>query len=286
MNFDLIAIDLDSTLLSSEGQVTPRTREAVDRAHRAGVEIVICTGRRFSSAMEVLGGVSFADHIVVNNGVVAKEVATGETVYSSFFPLDGYTTVIRAMKRLCPDLPALVMVDEYPDYEYCADVVDGRDTARGANAYHMEYIDWNPRMLRAVETLEALPTERVIQCCIQHEGERLRAIEGPLAESMRGLAHVFTVRNTKYRGSSLEVLPEGASKWRALQFLAASYNIPAQRIMAIGDDLNDLAMIEGAGLGIAMANAVEPVRAIADWVTADKDHDGVADAIERFAFEE
>ncbi|MBN1917479.1 MAG: HAD family phosphatase [Verrucomicrobia bacterium] len=285
MRFDLIAIDLDSTLLSSEGKVTPRTRAAVDRAHRAGVEIVICTGRRFSSAMEVLGGVSFADHIVVNNGVVAKEVASGETVYSSFFTREAYRTVIGALKRLCPDTPALVMVDEYPAYEYCADVTDGRDAARGANAYHMEYIDWNPRMLRAVETLEVLPTERVIQCCIMHEGERLRAVEGPLAEATRGLAHVFTVRNTKYSGSSLEVLPEGASKWRALQFLAASYSIPPQRIMAIGDDLNDLAMIEGAGFGVAMANAVEPVRRIADWITADKDHDGVAEAIERCAFE-
>jgi hydroxymethylpyrimidine pyrophosphatase-like HAD family hydrolase len=232
----------------------------------------------------VLGGVSFADHIVVNNGVVAKEVVTGETVYASFFSMDDYGAVIGATKRLCPDMPVLVMVDEYPDYEYCADVVDAGDAARGANDYHMEYINWNPRMLRAVETLEALPTERVIQCCIMHEAERLRAVEGPLAEATRGLAHVFTVRNTKYRGSSLEVLPEGASKWRALQFLAASYSIPPQRIMAIGDDLNDLAMVQGAGFGVAMANAVEPVRRIADWVTADKDHDGVAEAIERYAF--
>ena len=284
MNFDLIAIDLDSTLLSSEGKVTPRTREAVDRAHRAGVEVVICTGRRFSSAMEVLGGVSFADHIVVNNGVVAKEVATGETVYSTYFPRDAYRTVIRAMKRLAPDLPALVMVDEYPDYEYCADVVDERDVAHGVNEYHMEYVNGNPDMLYVVETLEVLPTDRVIQCCIMHDGERLRAVEGPLAEATRGLAHVFTVRNTKYRGSSLEVLPEGASKWRALQFIAASYSIPAQRIMAIGDDVNDLAMVQGAGFGVAMANAVEPVRQIADWITADKDHDGVAEAIERYVF--
>jgi Cof subfamily protein (haloacid dehalogenase superfamily) len=279
MKCELIAVDLDSTLLSSEGQVTARTRRALDRAHAAGVEIVICTGRRFSSAMEVLDGISFADDIVVNNGVVAKDVATGKTVYASLFSVEQYTSVIRAMKRICPDLPVLVMVDEYPEYEYCADVT------AGANEYHMEYINGNPDMLRAVETLEALPTDRIIQCCIMHGGERLRAVEGPLAEATRGLAHVFTVRNTKYKGSSLEVVPKGASKWRALQFLAASYSIPAQRIMAIGDDVNDLAMIEGAGFGVAMANAVEPVRQAADWITADKDHDGVAEAIERFAFE-
>lgn len=279
MNYDLIAVDLDSTLLSSDGVVTARTREALDRAHGSGVEIVICTGRRFSSAMEVLDGVSFADDIVVNNGVVAKRVATGETLYSSFFGVETYTSVIEAVRRLCDGLPVLVMVDEYPDYEYCADVT------KGANEYHMEYVNWNPEMLRAVERLEALPTERIIQCCIQHEDARLRVIEGPLAEATAGLAHVFIIGNTKYRGSSLEVLPVGASKWRALQFLAASYSIPAQRIMAIGDDLNDLAMIEGAGLGVAMGNAVEPVRRAADWVTADKDHDGVAEAIERFGFE-
>ena len=279
VNFDLIAIDLDSTLLSSEGRVTPRTREALDRAHRAGVEIVVCTGRRFSSAMEVLGGVSFADHIVVNNGVVAKEVATGKTVFSSFFSVEDYTRCIRAIRGITSQLPVLVMVDEYPDYEYCADVVDG------ANEYHMEYINWNPDMLRAVETLEALPTNRIIQCCIQHESERLAHIERPLAEATPGVAHVFIIRNTKYHGSSLEVLPCDASKWRALQFLADSYSIPRHRIMAIGDDLNDLAMIRGAGLGVAMGNAVGPVREAADRVTADKDHDGVAEAIERYAFE-
>lgn len=278
MNYDLIAIDLDSTLLSSEGRVTARTREVVDRAHNAGAEIVICTGRRFSSAMEVLDGVSFADHIVVNNGVVAKEVATGETVYSSFFGAEDYTAVIRAIRQVCPELPVLVMVDEYPEYEYCADVT------HGANEYHMEYINWNPDMLRAVERLEALPTERVIQCCIQHEGARLGEIEPRLAAATAGLAHVFTIGNTKYRGSSLEILPPGASKWRALQFMAASYSIPPQRIMAIGDDLNDLTMVQGAGFGVAMANAVQAVRDAADWVTGDKDHDGVADAIERFAF--
>ncbi len=279
MKFDLIAIDLDSTLLSSEGHVTPRTREALDQAHDAGVEIVICTGRRFSSAMEVLDGVSFADHIVVNNGVVAKEVGTAKTVYSSFFSTDDYVRCIQAMKRICPELPVLVMVDEHPDYEYCTDVTED------ANEYHMEYLNWNPEMLRAVETLEALPTDRIIQCCIQQTGDRLKQIEQPLAEATAGFAHVFTIGNTKYRGSSLEVLPEGASKWRALQFLAGSYSIPPQRIMAIGDDLNDLAMIRGAGLGVAMGNAVEPVRQAADWVTADKDHDGVAEAIERFGFE-
>jgi len=278
MKFDLIAVDLDATLLSSEGRVTPRTRAALDKAHREGVEIVVCTGRRFSSAMEVLDGVSFADHIVVNNGVVAKEIATGTTVYSSFFSVADYTRCIEAVRRIAPQLPVLVMVDEYPEYEYCTDVVEG------ANEYHMEYVNWNPDMLRAVETLDALPTERIIQCCIQHEGERLAEIEGPLAEATPGIAHVFMIRNTKYRGSTLEVLPHEASKWRALQFLARSYSIPAQRIMAIGDDLNDLAMIRGAGLGVAMGNAVGPVREAADWVAADKDHDGVAEAIERHAF--
>ncbi len=280
MKFDLIAIDLDSTLLSSEGTVTARTREALERAHAAGVEIVICTGRRFSSAMEVLGGVSFADEIVINNGVVAKEVATGKTVFSDYFAVDDYAVCIRALKRVCPELPVLVMVDEHPDYEFCADLIEHD----ASNRYHMEYIETNRPMLREVATLETLPTERIIQCCILHEIERLESAEGPIAEATAGHAQVFIIRNVKYLGSSLEVLPEGASKWRALQFLARSYSIPPHRIMAIGDDLNDLTMIRGAGLGVAMANAVDAVREAADMVTADKDHDGVAEAIERHAF--
>jgi len=278
MKFDLIAIDLDSTLLSSAGQVTPRSREALERAHRAGVEIVICTGRRFSSAMHALDGMSFADHIVVNNGVVIKEVATTRTIYSNYFAPEAYVACIRALKSLSPELPVLVMVDEYPEYEFCTDVVEE------ANEYHMQYVTLSPEMMRAVATLETLPTRRIIQCCILHEYERLQAIEASVAQATAGYATVFIIRSLRYRGSSLEVLPRGASKWQALQFLAGSYSIPPQRIMAIGDDLNDVEMIGGAGFGVAMGNAVEPVREAADWVTADRDHDGVAEAIERYAF--
>ena len=278
MKFDLIAIDLDSTLLSSQGHVTPRSREVLERAHRAGVEIVICTGRRFSSAMHALDGMSFADHIVVNNGVVVKEVATTRTIYSDYFSPEAYAACVGALKRVQPELPVLVMVDEYPEYEFCTDVVEN------ANEYHMQYVILDPDMLRAVAKLEELPTRRIIQCCILHEFERLQAIEASVAQATAGHATVFIIRNLRYLGSSLEVLPRGASKWRALQFLAGSYSIPPQRIMAIGDDLNDVEMVRGAGFGVAMGNAVEPVREAADWVTADRDHDGVAEAIEQYAF--
>ena len=278
MKFDLIAIDLDSTLLSDDGHVTPRTREALERAHHEGAEIVICTGRRFSSAMAVLDGITCADHIVVNNGVVAKDIATTQTVYSNYFSVEDYAACIRALQRLPPEFPVLAMVDEHPNYEFCADLVEG------ANDYHMQYVTNNAHMLRPVATLETLPTGKIIQCCVLHEIGQLEAAEAPITGATTGHADCFIIRNVKYLGCSFEMVPRGASKWRALQFLADSYSIPPQRIMAIGDDLNDLAMVRGAGLGVAMGNAVQAVRDAAGYVTADKDHDGVAEAMERYAF--
>ena len=128
--------------------------------------------------------------------------------------------------------------------------------------------------------LEYVP-DAIIQTCtfseVDHLREAKRRIEAELSHRITN--HLLT--SPKYIGHFLEFQAATASKWRAVSTLARRRGIPPGQIVAIGDDENDISMLRGAGLGVAMANADEPVRRAADLVTASNDDDGVARVIER-----
>ena len=103
-----------------------------------------------------------------------------------------------------------------------------------------------------------------------------------MIEALGGQARINMLINKSYQGHILEVLPASVSKWTALQQLAAREGIMPADIIAVGDDENDIDMLRHAGLGIAMGNATETVKAAADHVTGSNAEDGLVQAIERF----
>ena len=117
---------------------------------------------------------------------------------------------------------------------------------------------------------------------IMAEADRLQALRPAVEDALAGQGHTKMILNKNYRGHILEVLPATVSKWQALERLMAATGLAADDVMAIGDDYNDLEMIRGAGLGIAMGNAVEPVRQAAGHITGSNADDGVVQALERF----
>jgi hydroxymethylpyrimidine pyrophosphatase-like HAD family hydrolase len=117
------------------------------------------------------------------------------------------------------------------------------------------------------------------------EADRLEALRPAVEDALAGQGHTKMILNKNYQGHILEVLPATVSKWQALERLMAAEGLTAEDVMAIGDDYNDLEMIRGAGLGIAMGNAVEAVREAAGYVTGSNADDGVAQALERFVLQ-
>jgi hydroxymethylpyrimidine pyrophosphatase-like HAD family hydrolase len=111
--------------------------------------------------------------------------------------------------------------------------------------------------------------------------EALDRLRSRLDDELHDDAHTNFLQNKNYEGYILEVTSSRASKWTALAALAADMGIDAADVMAIGDDLNDASMVAGAGVGVAMGNAVDAVKAVADEITEGNDADGVACAIER-----
>lgn len=291
----LIAIDMDGTLLDSDGRVSERNLAAIRMAEAAGSEVVIATGRRHCYAMRVLRNLHFnpANALVSSNGTVIRTIGAD---------LLHRTHLSAANTRwLCNHLD-----DFRSSMMLTFDMVGptGEDT-RGAlvceqvEDLHASIDRWmktNEPYIRQVSRIEdslgGMPPIQMMLCGpISRMAEaEARMLEDSLVIAV-GDAHRdgagICLHRTIYPEkdiSIVDILPAGSSKATALQYLATLHGIKPEEIVAIGDNWNDLPMLQLAGQSILMSNAPADLKAIAQrsgWILAPtNDEDGVAAAIE------
>jgi hydroxymethylpyrimidine pyrophosphatase-like HAD family hydrolase len=268
--FRLLALDVDGTLLDRDGRLRPSTAEAVARAARAGIRPVLCTGRRYRRARPVAEQLGLNAPIVCNSGAVVKEPAGHGTLWRADFE----PTLVAAILAVFRDRgePVVSFTDHGPDaHDFLV------ESARTGRPLLDDYLDQN-RDHAGVDpgwTARAAAGGHFHLCAIGDRPGMLdceRAVLGRLA----GRVRTFVQRSPHYLGTMCEVIRHDASKWAAVLHVAEQWGIDPLEICAVGDDMNDLPMIAGAGLGVAMGHAPEAVRAAADLVTGDHDQDGVA----------
>jgi hypothetical protein len=276
MRYRLLALDVDGTLLDPDGALRPTVQQAVIAAQQLGVEVVLCTGRRFRTARPLAQALQLTGTIVVHNGAVVKEIASGETVQQCYFALPVYQRVLPVLQQLSSPL---IYSDAFHQH---VDILT--EALERAHPFQREYLEDHLAHCRIVDNLTTTPVREVVMLAIMADASGLQSLR-PVIEQVLGLqAKVHIVTNKNYRGYILEILHPTASKWHALTHLAAQRGIAPAEILAVGDDYNDLDMIRHAGLGIAMGNAVEAVREAADYVTGSNADDGLVQALERFVF--
>ena len=294
----LIAIDMDGTLLGVTGRVSARNLEALRSAEKAGAEVVIATGRRHCYAMEILQDLQLnpANAVVSSNGTVVRTIAS-RLLHRTLLPLS-------TARWLCAHL-----ADFRNSLVLTFDAVgpNGEDTKGALVVEHLDELNsnvgsWmqsNQASIRHVEQLEsALEHELPIQVMLCGSLDRMRLAEERLLEQTgvsesgataqerlheRGIA----VHRTEYTGRDLcivDILPAGCSKGAALLRYAANRGLEAADILAIGDNWNDVSMLEVAGQAVLMANAPRELKRIAvasNWTMGlSNENDGVAAAIE------
>ena len=274
MPYRLLALDVDGTLLDPAGELRDAVRQAVIAARQAGLRVILCTGRRFRSTRPVAQDLQLDGPVVVHNGALVKDVASAETLHCHPLPEPLCRRGLDVLRRLAPPLIYLDSFHEEVDI-----LTEPLETL---HPFQQEYLQDNIPYCRFVDDLAATRLRGVVMLSVMAEAERLQALRPAVEDALAGHGHTKMILNKNFRGHILEVLPATVSKWQALERLMAAEGVTAEDVMAIGDDYNDLEMIRGAGLGVAMGNAVEPVRAAAGYVTGSNDEDGVVQAIERF----
>jgi Cof subfamily protein (haloacid dehalogenase superfamily) len=280
VSIQLIAIDIDGTLMPSTGpRISPRNCAALRAAEAAGIEIVIATGRRQAYAMPLIAQVGLSEDSVMisSNGAVVRGF-DGGLLDRRFLPVE-------AARRLCVALRGYGTLVFTFDREGAGALVI--ESLKQLHARIDRWVDANRPYLVEIQPIERAfdAGEEPIQGMICGTVEEMLAAERELLLS--DVAGQIAMHRTEYPArnlSILDLLPPGCSKGAALHSLASIRGLERNQIMAIGDNLNDLEMLEYAGRAVVMANASQEVRQLAQrrgWeITASNDEDGVAQAVE------
>lgn len=296
--YDLIAIDLDGTLLNRVGEPSLANIAALHAARAVGLRVIICTGRGLVECAHVLRAIDQHDPVVVAGGSIVACPTTSRTLHRASIDQTIVSETVDAL--LAHDHAALVLKDPVEaGYDYL--VIQGERRVPLDPVTKWWFASMNVQV-RFADNLADDPhpehTVRVGACGISGTMSKIRAI---LNQSLgdRAFVHHFPAvvapddaslvkHDHPQRADAhdrklhvLEVFDPRANKWDALQHVARQFNIQPSRIAAIGDEINDVAMLKGAALGIAMANAVPEVKAVAHKHTHHHDHDGVAHAINK-----
>lgn len=263
----LLALDMDGTLLNSQKQLTEPQIEAIHRAVESGVKLVLCTGRMLTGVkpyFDQLGLDAENEYVIVNNGCSTHQTSDWKLIdWAELSPDD-----IRYLTTFIPESEMqLTLFDE--EHYYVLDDEPNEYSRADANLVFVE-----PTILSMEEATNQ--SRHLFQAMFVGTKEATEAFETKHAATLN--QHFDAVRS---QDVLLEILPTGTNKASALKKLAEHLQILPEEIMAMGDANNDIEMLEFAGLSIAMGNANDHVKSLADDITDTNDQDGVAKAIYR-----
>ena len=274
MPFKLIALDIDGTLLTTRGEITPRTSQALNQAKQLGVQVVLVTGRRFNTARELVLRLELDIPLVSHNGALTKNIETLEVV--DFHPLDH--EIAREVTSFGRHHGVDMICNDDP-HGLGTMVIEG--ISPGNKAMH-RYLDLYRSSVVEVPDLVKYVQAPQIQLTVSGRCDPTEEFELKLREAMDGRIQIFKTRYRSYDLTILDVLSTTASKGESLATIANRHGIAREEIMAVGDNHNDLTMLRYAGLGVVMGNAEDELKQMGFEQTASNEEDGVAQAIEKF----
>ncbi|AJA48892.1 HAD-superfamily hydrolase, subfamily IIB [Clostridium pasteurianum DSM 525 = ATCC 6013] len=271
MSYKLICIDMDGTLLDDKKEVSEKNLNALREAIKKGVKIAVCTGRLFASARYYAELIGVKAPVIASNGAYIREKDRNDVIYELSIGVDR-----------CKELQNILNKYKFNVYYNKYDSVITKNGFFQGNTYaimNKNLSDNNKIKLVTVEDIDKIIEEEgddILKCiCISDDYENLVKAKDEILKT--GYYEVVSSNR-----DNIEIMIKGVSKGRAVKVLADFYNILQSEVICIGDNENDFSMIEFAGLGVAMGNATDHVKKIANYITDTNNEDGVAKVIEKF----
>ena len=251
---ELIALDIDDTLVPHLGSVSERVVESIERVQGAGIRVALATGRTPSTTIPVARAAGLDDLVVCSNGALLVNVEIEKTVEAITFD---------------PGPVLEQLIEHLPDAVYAVEDANGMfhttrmfpDGPLGLSIREVPF-----------DHLLADPIVRIVVRSEQHVEEGF----GAIAEALGFQSVIFGIADVAW----MDIGPKGVNKATMLQKLCARRDIDPAKTLTIGDSWNDIAMLRWAGLGVAMESAPDSVKAAADTVTSGVPGDGVADVLD------
>lgn len=264
--YRVLALDVDGTLTNSNKIITPETVSAVIKLQEQGIKVVIASGRSEYGFCHIASELEFAkygSYILSFNGGKIIKYSSGDVIYNNPLPLSYIPDIYNIAKEF-----GLGIIG----YEN-----DCLISGNGVDKYQ-EYDAWACQMkLKEVDNFPNYFSNAFNKCLLTGEPDKLREVLPEVKKRFADTLNVFLSEEF-----FIEVLPYGIHKAVALKKLLAKLGYDRSELICCGDGLNDVTMIEYAGLGVAMANANPELLEKADYVTASNDENGVLRVIEKY----
>lgn len=268
-SYDLISFDMDGTLLNSEQKISQHTKEAIDMAVNAGKTVIISTGRSPSELRDYNYEFENIRYYICENGALLFDSFENRIIYSKSIPPEMMEKILEAAEQA----DAMIYIAS-----------NGQNMSTYSDVLRMDHFHVGQYKELTLKTAvlhqdiiasyrqKPFPVEKLNFSCASTEVREF------LYKILRPLPLTIAYSET----ASLELSPQNVSKELGLKKLCAYLSIPMERTIAVGDSDNDIKILNAAGLSIAMGNALPHIKAQCKVVVADNNHDGCAEAIEKY----
>lgn len=269
----LLFLDLDGTLLNDAKEITEGNRLALERTLQRGHGVIIATGRPLKSALEQsvrLGLNKPGCYTIAYNGAVIYDWEKQDVVFARTLDKDAVIQVFQQANLLGEH------VQTYDSFDVLVEPCGDDETVR-------RYCKMVSMTYRVINDVRTDLKEDPVKCLVinYEKKDGLLQMQSWIRENVPQMDCFFS------SDFLLEIVPKGMNKGEAVKMLCRMLNVEIENAVACGDAANDLAMLSAAGIGVAMQNGTEEVKAVADYITVrDNNHDGVAEAADKFFYEE
>lgn len=280
--YKLAAIDLDGTMLNQYGVVTQSTKEAIQKAQEAGIEVIIASGRPIDSIKTIAKEIKSEKYFISGNGAIIYDMAKNEIIYENTLKKQKALEII----KICEENS--IYYNIYTEKEIIAKSLQCNVLYyHKENANRAEQDKTHISIVENVYEYIANRDEKIVKITVCDSNQVI------FHSIMRKLKELDEIEVLEVSHMSRKIIKQGTEeipieyfyteisaknvdKWNALEFLKEKMNIKTEEIIAIGDNINDKKMIENAGLGVAMGQSHPTVKEAADQITSSNLEDGVA----------
>ncbi|NLL42750.1 MAG: HAD family phosphatase [Firmicutes bacterium] len=269
LNYRLLALDIDGTLLNSKSELTARTKAAIFSAKERGLKVVLATGRRLGSTLPFAEALGLDELVIVHNGALVYDLFSGRTLIQRGIDLAAAQEIVDKLDSL--GINYVVYTGDSAGERVIA-AQGSWDEPENLLGY---YLGEEAEFLEKVN-LEASP----MRISLIDRADKIDALYVEFAASFGGKVNgmLFGSKGDTWKG--IEIIPADCNKGTGLALAAERLGLEAKHVVAIGDNVNDIEMITWAGLGVAMANGSQELKQKAKRIAPHCDEDGAAQFIE------
>lgn len=267
----LIVVDLDATLLNNKHQLSERNEMVIKKAMAQGIKVTFATGKTFHSARDLITKLG-----ITMPGIFLQ----GLTIYQP----DGTITYEKQLDPIVARQVITFAEDRgFTMIAYSGSNILMRTITQKGRDLTINYHEPEPDAIGPLQNvLGEMPIHKLM-AVMPDDPRRIKALQWQLDKQMDGKLTLIQLHNIP---DSLEILPLGSGKGTAFKVLLKQIGVSAEETLAIGDGENDIEMIQQAGIGVAVGNASQSLKDVADHIVSTNDKDGVAEAVERFVLKE